>query len=418
MRILFVSSQYPPYELGGYEQVCQEVTLELLSRGHDVRVLTSSAGVKSKQEIHSENVDRSLNLTADIHYYRPLDFFFRLPAQEKENLAELKRIIGKFHPEVIMFWGMYALSHNLPFWAEKWMPGHVAYYLASYWPTDEDIHAAYWKTTANRQATEWVKRPLRAAALIRLRNAGYPPELQFRHVLCCSEYVRDTLVAAGKISLKAGVVYLGTDPGPFLDRRVEERQVLRLLYFGRLVPDKGVHTAIEALGLLKKEGKAEQVHLTILGDGHPDYRKYLEQKVSELDIQDCVRFIRKVDREQIPAQLSCFDVFLFTSIWPEPFGRTIVEAMLAGLVVIGSDVGGSQEIFRDYDRNLLFQPEDARGLADRITLVLGDSGLRHRLTDIGRRLALERFTTSTMTDRIEKFLGEVSRQPSQVGKSL
>ena len=36
MRILFVSSQYPPHELGGYEQLCHEVTRELLARGHAV----------------------------------------------------------------------------------------------------------------------------------------------------------------------------------------------------------------------------------------------------------------------------------------------------------------------------------------------------------------------------------------------
>ena len=67
MRILFVSSQYPPYELGGYEQLCYEVKEELVSRGHEVRVLTSRYGVKSKAEIHDGNVIRSLYLMADIH---------------------------------------------------------------------------------------------------------------------------------------------------------------------------------------------------------------------------------------------------------------------------------------------------------------------------------------------------------------
>lgn len=412
MRILFVSSQYPPYELGGYEQLCHEVTRELLARGHAVSVLTSRYGVRSAQEVRSGNVTRTLHLMTDIHYYKPLDFFFKLPRQEKENLAELKNAMDVFKPDVVMFWGMFAMSHNLPYWAEQWMPGRVTYYMASYWPTDEDLHLAYWKSPANRRITEAFKRVLRSFALARLKRQGYPPRLKFDHVICCSEYVRDTLVNAGKFPPRASVVYAGADPAPF--QRLEQKKkstktgrATRLLYFGRLVPDKGVHTAIEALGLLVHKGFADQVELTVLGDGHPEYKKYLQQRVTELGIENIVHFSGKVAREDIPAMLKDFDVFLFTSTWPEPFGRTIVEAMMAGLVVIGSNVGGSREIFRHYDKKMLFEPEDAQGLSDRIARLLSDPELSRRLINVGRKLASERFTIQQMTNGIEAFLKQV-----------
>ena len=412
MRILFVSSQYPPYELGGYEQLCHEVTRELLARGHAVSVLTSRYGVQSENETRSGNVTRTLRLMADLHYYKPLDFFFKLPRQEKENLAELKKAIDMFKPDVVMFWGMFAMSHNLPYWAEQWMPGRVTYYMASYWPTDEDLHLAYWKAPANRRMTEWLKRFLRAFALSRLKRQGYPPRLRFDHVICCSEYVRDTLVKAGKFPPSASVVYAGADPAPFRQLAQKKKstktgQTTRLLYFGRLVPDKGVHTAIEALGLLAQKGFADRVELTILGDGHPEYKNYLQQRVKELGIEHIVHFSVKVTREEIPAMLNEYDVFLFTSTWPEPFGRTIVEAMMAGLVVIGSNVGGSREIFRHYDRKMLFEPEDAQGLADRVARLLSDPELGRRLVDVGRQLASERFTIQQMTNGIEVFLKKV-----------
>lgn len=412
MRILFVSSQYPPHELGGYEQLCHEVTRELLARGHAVSVLTSRYGVRSAQEARSGNVTRTLHLMTDIHYYKPLDFFFKLPRQEKENLAELKNAMEVFKPDVVMFWGMFAMSHNLPYWAEQWMPGRVTYYMASYWPTDEDLHLAYWKSPANRRITEAFKRVLRSFALARLKRQGYPPRLKFDHVICCSEYVRDTLVNAGKFPPRASVVYAGADPAPF--QRLEQKKkstktgrATRLLYFGRLVPDKGVHTAIEALGLLAHKGFANQVELTVLGDGHPEYKKYLQQRVTELGIENIVHFSGKVAREDIPAMLKDFDVFLFTSTWPEPFGRTIVEAMMAGLVVIGSNVGGSREIFRHYDKKMLFEPEDAQGLSDRIARLLSDPELSRRLVNVGRKLASERFTIQQMTNGIEAFLKQV-----------
>ena len=93
--------------------------------------------------------------------------------------------------------------------------------------------------------------------------------------------------------------------------------------------------------------------------------------------------------------------------WPEPFGRTIVEAMMAGLVVIGSNVGGSREIFRHYDKKMLFEPEDAQGLSDRIARLLSDPELSRRLVNVGRKLASERFTIQQMTNGIEAFLKQV-----------
>jgi glycogen(starch) synthase len=421
MKLLFISSQYPPHELGGYEQWCREVTVGLQARGHEVRVLTSQFGVQSPSEMNSNGVTRSLFLQADLNYYRPLDFFLKRSHQERANIQELEKTIAQFRPDLIMIWGMFSLSFNLPYWAEKRMPGRVAYYVASYWPTDMDLHHSYWQLPARRPLTELIKRPLRRLALSQLRREGYPPKLAFERAVCCSHFVRNELVQAGKLPPSARVLYGGVDPEPFLRHQVENHKVkdeaLHLLYFGRLVPDKGVHTAIEALGILRQRGSVDGVDLTILGDGHPDYKSQLHQRVQELQLEDHVHFSGRVAREEIPAWLSRFDVFLFTSIWPEPFGRTIVEAMVAGLVVIGSDVGGSREIFQYYDENMLFPPGDPYSLADRIIRIKQDPGLRQRLVTIGRRTALERFTLTHMIDGMEAYLAGICANHNLDGAS-
>ena len=46
MRILFLTNFYPPYEVGGYEQLCRDVAVRLADRGHSYAVLTSDHGVK------------------------------------------------------------------------------------------------------------------------------------------------------------------------------------------------------------------------------------------------------------------------------------------------------------------------------------------------------------------------------------
>lgn len=406
MRILFLTNMYPPYDIGGYEQICQEVAEGLRSRGHMVKILTSRYGVATPLREEGDTI-RSLYLQADLNYYRPLDFFLKRGAQEEFNRNELRAAVEEFKPEIAVVWGMYLFSLNLPRWLEEWMPGRVVYYIASYWPTDEDPHRVYWRLAARRKLVEQFKRPLRALALSRLRRERYPPALKFDRTLCCSHYVRERLAAAGAIPQTSEVLHIGIDPAPFEYTKPAEpskNQVLRLLYFGRLIEDKGVHTAVEALSLLRQRGIAGKVELTILGRGHPEYETRLDALVSQHHLEDYVHFAGKISRTEIPAVLNRFDVFLFTSIWPEPFGRTIVEAMLAGLVVIGSDVGGSREIFAEYDADLLYPAGDAQALASRIALLLDGSKDKAHLIRRGRRLASERFSLDAMVMGLENYL--------------
>jgi glycogen(starch) synthase len=414
MRILFISNLYPPYELGGYEQWCQEVATHLIDRGHDVSVLTSRYGVQSGCENDLPNVTRTLHLQTDITYYRSADFFLRRTFQERENIQSLRKMIDRFSPDIVMVWGMWDLSLTLPYWAEQWMPGRVAYFISNYWPVDTDPHTAFWRMPTRRSQMEWVKRPLRVVALAQLRREGYPPPLRFEHAVCCSQYVRDTLVKAGKLPPNAGVLLGGTDPAPFLrhsslgkSRPHREGGTLRLLYFGRLIHDKGVHTALEAVGLLKRRGLVDGVDLTILGSGRPDYETRLRQMLPQLDISDHVRFVGQVPREEVPERLGSFDVFLFTSIWPEPMARSVMEAMAAGLLVIGTEVGGQMEMLANGQNALTFKAEDAEGLADHITRVLDDPSLRLRLARAGQQTVLERFTLERMVDDIERYLMDI-----------
>jgi len=408
MRILFLTNMYPPHDVGGYEQICQEVTDGLKGRGHEITILTSRFGVDPAGITSQDGVSRTLHLQGTLNYYQPVDFFLRRSSKEKFNLLKLQKTIDEFRPDIVFVWGMWLLSLNLPYWIEQWMPGRIVYYIASYWPMDEDPHTAYWRLPARRYITEQFKKPLRQLAFSRLRREKYPPALLFNRTLCCSEYVRDKLVDAAKLPASADVLHIGIDPKPFAEfskkNKPAENETLHLIYFGRLIEDKGAHTAVEAVGLLKQRGFSDQIELTILGSGHPDYEARLHNLISEFGIAGQVKFIGKIPREEIPSLLSKFDVFLFTSIWPEPFGRTIIEAMLAGLIVIGSDVGGSREIFNDYDNDLLFPAGDANALASRITLLLDGAKDKQQLVQFGRKLALEHFSLNNMIDGIEEYI--------------
>jgi glycogen synthase len=410
MKLLFLSNFYPPYELGGMEQLTSEVSAGLQARGHQVTVLTSRAGL-AKDKAQGGKTIRSLYLEADIHYYRITDFFLARRRQESANSHELRRAIDRVQPDVLVVWNMWNLSRNLPYWAEQWMPNRVAYYIASTWPMDLTMHEEYWNLPASHKLSEIAKRSLRTVAFADLRRECYPKKLAFGQTRCVSRYMRDKLVAANAIPSTAEVLYNGIDPAAFLhtpsSNVSSEEAPLRLLYFGSLLPIKGVHVAIDALGALAGQGLAERVELTILGRGHPDYVASLVEQVKKLNLQSRVHFREWIDRADIPAMLHRHDVFLFTSTGPEAMARTVMEAMAAGLVVIGSEVGGQVEMLVHEENALTFASGDADRLADHIRYLLDEPARRLELAKAGRETILDRFTLDKMVMNVEAWLEAV-----------
>jgi glycosyltransferase involved in cell wall biosynthesis len=308
---------------------------------------------------------------------------------------------------------MWNLSRNLPYWAEQWMPGRVGYYVSSTWPIEQDIHQEYWQRPAGRPQTNVVWRPVRALALAQLRREEYPPKLRFEHVVCCSQFVRDSLAKGGVFTSDPGVIYISLDPEPFLrdiSGGIQAREgPLRLLYFGNVIAQKGVHTAIEALGLLERRGLGDRLELTILGGGHPDYEARLRAMAKSLGVDERVHFAGRVERTEVPDWLRRSDVFLFTSTGPEAMARTVMEAMAAGLLVIGTRAGGQKEMLFDGENALTFQEEDAAGLADGIACALDDPEMRWRLALAGQKLVLERFSLERMVRELEAWVESIAR---------
>jgi glycogen synthase len=407
MRIQFISNFYPPHELGGMEQLNWEVATRLQARGHQVSVLTSRNGSASDQP-EEDHIIRSLYLESDIHYYRPMDFFLKRSRRERLNRQELRKALDTFHPDVVFIWGMWDLSSQLAYWAEQWLPGQVAYAVASYWPMEPNAHEAYWRKPSRRAWVNVLLAPARLWALHTLarERRTYAPALE--QVACVSEYVRRQLAMADALPHDARVIYNGIDPEPYLQagqsRSRSEGDSLHLIYVGGLLPHKGVHTAIEALNALRQSGVSDDLPLTLVGSGHPDYEAELRARVAALGMEDQVTFQGHVPREEVPSLLGRADVFLFTSIWDEPIARSVMEAMAAGLAVVGTPVGGQVEMLKDGVNALVFTPDSADQLADRILRLRRDPSLRRRLAQEGQKTVLERFTLKRMIDEVEVWL--------------
>jgi glycosyltransferase involved in cell wall biosynthesis len=121
-------------------------------------------------------------------------------------------------------------------------------------------------------------------------------------------------------------------------RSVDER--FDLLYVGSLISEKGVESLVRALVDLPAD-----TYVTVVGDG-PEGES-LRCLASSLGVTDQITFTGRIPYHRVREQYATSDAFIHPGVWPEPFGRTILEAMETGLPVLVSDIGGPAEIVDD-----------------------------------------------------------------------
>lgn len=165
-----------------------------------------------------------------------------------------------------------------------------------------------------------------------------------------------------------------------------------LLYVGRLSEEKGVDLLIDCLDHVRDPSK---YRVEIVGDGPG--RDRLERHVDEKNYSDRIRFNGWVEHEQLPDYYDCADLFVHPGRWPEPFGRTIIEAMQSGTPVVTSDVGAPPWIVND-DRTV-FERSNASSLAQVVDDVLTEpaSNFTERYEQQLRQFTPEKVISKVLT---------------------
>ncbi|NIV37748.1 MAG: glycosyltransferase, partial [Anaerolineae bacterium] len=345
VRVLFITSHYPPSDHGwGLMQLCEEVADGLFAKGHQITVLTSTYGSNGETP-HPYPVHRLLSIDPDWYGDKPgaLQFFMGRRQREQQAVASLRQLVSEFRPHMIFVWDFLGLSRVMLQQAEQMPNLPVAYYMANFLPELDDEYMEYWDRTPHHWASKLAKLPLAKLALHMLAREGKPISLQYDNVVCVSDYLRRRLVSEGSVSSNAVVIYNGVDLTRFDPESFPARPptpgAFRCVVIGRVVPEKGLHTAIEAWGLLREREELNGTKLTILGDGPAGYMAQLRERVAHLQLHDSVKFSPPIPREQIPEALSSYDLLILPSEYAEPLARAMQEAMAMGLLVIGTTTG-------------------------------------------------------------------------------
>jgi glycosyltransferase involved in cell wall biosynthesis len=134
---------------------------------------------------------------------------------------------------------------------------------------------------------------------------------------------------------------------------------------GRLSREKGVTTLVSALARVRSAGTPARLRL--VGDG-PE-RPALERLAGQLGVSDAVEFTGWLAADRVEPQLADAWALVAPSIWAEPLGLTALEAIVRGVPVIASRIGGFSETVDDGVTGMLFPNGDAAALAECLTAV-------------------------------------------------
>jgi len=238
-------------------------------------------------------------------------------------------------------------------------------------------------------------------------------------VVAPSAGMRDVLLRLG-VDAPIQVVPNGVDLTPYhtpaqpLERAqfgFKEEDIV-LIYVGRLGPEKNLPF------LLRSFGGAVQAYdnakLLIIGDG-PE-RDNLEDRVKYMDIGDKVRFLGTVPYEEVSHYLAMADVFVTASV-TEVHPLSVIEAMAAGLPVLGINSPGIGDTIQDGETGLLVAEEELAGFTAKMVRLIVDCESRQKMGQQARQEA-EKYAIENTTQMMLEHYKEVIRHAEGRRRSM
>ena len=408
LRILMLSSFYPP-DIGGAQRQTQLLSQELARRGHEVAVATVwQAGLSEQEDDGGVTVHRLKGLTTRVPWFSVEARRRRHPPFPDPAIAySLHRLIGRFKPDLVHSYGWITysgaaalLGKDIPLIVSARTYGYTCPTTNMLWHDHVCSGPAPLKCLecAARRYGGYSKSAVAVAGvffgkeLLRYKLAG---------VHTISNFVRDT-TRRDLIGQRAIADVLIPS---FRESEEEEQDVSNfvgqlpsepfILFVGALTPHKGLGVLLEAYERLSAPPPLVLIG-TVRGDTYRDFPPN-------------VKVFYNIPH---PSVMAAWEQCLFAvspSLWPEPFGSVVHEAMSKGKAVIGTKPGGHTDMIVDGETGLLVPSGDVDALAQAMPRLIDNPAERERLGSAARERA-QLFTADVMVPRFEAFYNQVTRR--------
>lgn len=227
-----------------------------------------------------------------------------------------------------------------------------------------------------------------------------------RYIAVSDSIRRELIDGYGLPADKITMVHNGVDPAPFLalQDRGAARSALGLpagdaIVVGlaaRFSAQKGLRHLVDAVPLLRSELHADGREVVVVIGGSGPLDSDLREQAVAVEASESLRWPGQVD--DIPAFLSALDVYA-SPAETEALGMALIEAALAGVPMVATNVGGVPEVVIDGETGLLVAPADPSALAHAVAELVRDPDRAHALAAAARERCLREFAPERMIER-------------------
>ena len=356
MKILMLTWEYPPRIVGGIARVVNDLSKRLIKDGHEVYVVTYKEG----NTPYYEN-DKGVNVyRVDNYMINPNNFIDWIMQLNFNMIAKVNELIAKGEK--------FDVIH-----AHDWLVAYAAKTLKNSYdlPLVSTIHAT--ESGRNGGIHDEVQRYI--------NDTEWMLTYESSEVIVNSKYMKNELqklfgLPYEKINVVANGInstaYSGVEKDYDFRRQYAADNEKIILFMGRLVYEKGVQHLISAMP--KILANYHDAKLVIAGKG--GMLDELKAQVEAMGLGQKVYFTGYLNAKQVSKMYKCADISVFPSTY-EPFGIVALEAMLAGVPTVVSDVGGLNEIVEHGVDGMKSYAGNPNSLADSILALLFD----HQLCD-------------------------------------
>jgi asparagine synthase (glutamine-hydrolysing) len=414
LQILIVSDVDPIHVLGGAERVLNEHSTRLAARGHRVVVLTrrEDSGLPLEEERGGVRVVRH-----PVGGVGPIGF---VRSVLREGGAAFSRLVNQETFDLINVHQPLAASAVLGVPESSRLP--ILYTYLSPWSDEYRIRLIRRgqppRAAAALADRAWIH--LNSQARERMERRALQRADQ---MLVLSDFSTSQLSDIHGIPVeKVRVIPGGVDTDKFrpaADRAALRRELglppgLLLLTVRNLEPRMGLDALITAMRTVA--AARPDCRLYIGGSG-PLKEKLVDQ-VQELELEHVIRFTGFIPEERLADYYAAADLFVLPTRYLEGFGLVTVEALACGTPVLGTPVGGTQEILRNFDPCFLFHSTEAEEIAARILERLPEIEENQALRDRCRRYAVDTYGWDVLIPRIERLMVEMAGRNDRPGHDV
>lgn len=221
-----------------------------------------------------------------------------------------------------------------------------------------------------------------------------------RRVICISERVREQVLEGTCSRSRTSVVYNGVDPELFSPASSPSASQT-ILSVGNLIPTKGHATLIKAFAAACAD--YPHLKLNIIGVGRE--MENLLQLARQLNVGERVHFLGRRSRREVAAAMQACEIFALPSRY-EGLGCVYLEAMSCAKPAIGCRGQGIAEVIQQAENGFLVGTDNEKELALALKMLLGDKGLRERISVAARDTVVDRFTLIQQAQRLTRIYRE------------